>query len=134
MRLNVFDFLSSSPQTFIFNRRSNQTNFGGVLSIIYLLIFISITGLYLISYFNEDNYSIQYLFQEKSLTTEEEINRYKSDRYDPPFNICASLYIDAEKELADRFEIRRYNNILFSQVNTSICHNIKIPDLNWMIV
>ena len=134
MRLNALDFLSSSPPNFIFNRRSNQTNFGGVLSIIYLLVFITITGFYLLSYFNEDNYYIQYLFQEKSLTTEEEINRYKSDRYDPPFNICASLYINAEKEVADRFEIRRYNNILFSQVNTSICHNIKIPDLNWMIV
>ena len=69
MRLKALDFLSSSPPNFIFNRRSNQINFGGILSIIYLLVFITITGFYLLSYFNEDNYYIQYLFQEKSLTT-----------------------------------------------------------------
>ena len=28
MRLNGFDFLTSAPQNFIFQRKSNKTNFG----------------------------------------------------------------------------------------------------------
>ena len=67
MRFDSFDFLSSPPQNFIFQRRTNRTNFGGFLSFIYLLIFLTITGFYLISYFNEDDNSIQYLYINKIL-------------------------------------------------------------------
>ena len=135
MRLNSLDFFSSSPHSFIFHRRTNQTNFGGVLSLIYLLLFIVISGFYLISYFNEDNYFIQYIFQEKPLTAEEIDQKYKSEIYNPSFNICSSLYIKANEEISKRFEIRRYNSLIaFTEVNTSICHNMKIPDLNWIVV
>ena len=135
MRLNSLDFLSSSPQNIIFNRRANQTNFGGILSLIYLLLFFIISGFYLVSYFNEENYFIQYLFQEKPLTTEEIDQKYRSEIYNPSFNICSSLYIKANEEISKRFEIRRYNSLIaFTEVNTSICHNMKIPDLNWMVV
>ncbi len=134
MRLNGLDYLSSAPKTFIFQRRSNKSNFGGALSLINLTIFAIITIFYLFSYLNEDNYAIQYLYQEKTLTGEETSERYNNERFNPYFNFCVSFNIKAEKEIKDRFGIRRYNNILFSQVNTSTCQNIKITDLNWMIV
>ena len=63
-----FDFLSSAPRNFIFQKYSNKTNFGGLLSVLYLILFLIISLYYLISYYNEDNYSIQYIFQEKLLT------------------------------------------------------------------
>ena len=135
MRLNGLDFLSSSPHSFIFRRRTNQTNLGGFLSLIYLLILLIISGFYLIYYFNEDNYFIQYIFQEKPLTTEEIDQKYKSEKYNPFFNICSSLYMNAYESISKRFGIRRYNSLIaFTEVNTSICHNMKIPDLNWIVV
>ena len=134
MRLIGFDFLSSSPQSFIFQRRSNRTNFGGVLSLIYSLVFLVIASFYLVSYYNQDNYSVQYLFQEKYITEEEIYKRVESDIYNPKFNICIDIKVDGDKEIAERFQIRRYNNIVFSQVNTSQCQNIRFTDLNWLVV
>lgn len=132
--MNAIDFLSSSPQIFILERQSNRSNFGGFFSLIYTIIFLIISLYYLISYYNEDNYSIQYIYQEKTLTDEDTLKMVESERFNPYFNFCVSFNIKAEKEIKDRFGIRRYNNILFSQVNTSTCQNIKITDLNWMIV
>ena len=36
--MNKLDFLSGAPKTLIFEKSSNKTNFGGVLTIIYLII------------------------------------------------------------------------------------------------
>ena len=57
-----FDFLSSAPRNFIFQKYSNKTNFGGLLSVLYLILFLIISLYYLISYYNEDNYSILYYY------------------------------------------------------------------------
>ena len=36
--MHGLDFLSGAPKTLIFEKGSNKTNFGGVLTIIYLII------------------------------------------------------------------------------------------------
>ena len=129
------DFLSSAPRSFIFQKKSNRTNFGGVLSLLYILVFLIISSFYLVSYFNEDNYLIQYLYQEKFITEEEILKRVGSDTYNPKFNICFDIKVKAEeKEIAERFQVRRYNNIVFSEVNKSVCQNIRFTDLNWLVV
>ena len=134
MRLNGFDFLSSSPHSFIFQRRANRTNFGGILSLLYLLVFLIISSFYLVSYFNEDNYSIQYLYHEKFITEEAILKMVYSDRYNPKLNFCLDLKVDAHKKVADRFQIRRYNNILYSEVNRTTCQQFRVTDLNWLVV
>ena len=135
MRLNGLDYLSSAPQTFIFQRRSNKSNFGGALSLINLTIFAIITIFYLFSYLNEDNYAIQYLYQEKTLTGEETSERYNNERFNPYFNFCVSTTVEAEKEISERFGIRRYNGLIFfSEVEKSKCYQMKASDLNWVIV
>ena len=37
-KMNSLDFLSDSPRTYKFQRRSNKTNSGGVLTLIYFII------------------------------------------------------------------------------------------------
>ena len=103
MRMISFDFLSSSPHSFIFQRRANRTNFGGVLSLLYLVVFLIISSFYLIKYFNEDNYTIQYLYHERFITEEEILKRVESDRYNPKINFCPSIKVKAEKEITNRF-------------------------------
>lgn len=134
MRLAGFDFLTSSPQNFIFNRRSNKSSFGGVLSLIDVLLFLSIAIFYLFSYLNKDSYSIQYLFQEKGLTNEEIRAKINNERFNPHFNICSSLTIDADNETKSRFQMRRYNGLIFfSEVDLPSCQNMKVSDLNWVL-
>ena len=48
MRLNFLDILSDSPKNFIFKKEANKTNFGGFLTIIFLLVFLLFTILYIL--------------------------------------------------------------------------------------
>ena len=134
MRMISFDFLSSSPHNFIFQRRANRTNFGGVLSLLYLVVFLIISSFYLVKYFNEDNYTIQYLYHERFIPEKEILKRVESDRYNPKIHFCPSIIVDAEKEIADRFKIRRYNNILNSEVNLTQCLDYRMTQIDWLLV
>ena len=135
MSLNVLDFLSSAPQSFIFQKKSNKSSFEAALSLIHLTIFLIISIFCLVSYINEDYYTIQYLYQEKTLTNEENLERIDNERFNPYFNFCVSIIVNAEKEIAERFGIRRYNGLIFfSEVDTPKCHQIKVSDLNWVVV
>ena len=134
MRMLSFDFLSSSPQSFIFQRRSNRTNFGGVLSLLYLIVFLITSSFYFVGYFNQDNYLIQYLYHERFITDEEILKRVESDRYNPKLNFCPSIIVKAEKEIENRFKIRRNNNILKSEVNLTQCLNYRMTDIDLLLV
>ena len=133
MRLNGFDFLTSAPQNFIFQRKSNKTNFGGVLSFIYLLIFLTITSFYLVSYYNEDDYSIQYLYQEKVLTNKEQREMINSTRYNPYFNFSFNLSVFEDKELEDRLKIIDNYHIFNHEINKSKSRKLKLQEIDWYI-
>ena len=61
--MHSFDFLSNSPKFLIFQRNSNKTNLGGVLFIIYIIIILCISFVYLYDFltdFSSDNkYEVQ---------------------------------------------------------------------------
>ena len=67
MGITRMDILSNAPQNFIFHNKSNQTNFGGILSLIFFIIALVIIIFYLINYFAEDDFSIQYSYYQKSI-------------------------------------------------------------------
>lgn len=91
MGLNNLDFLSPSPKAFIFQENSNKTNFGGVFSLIYFLIFIILSIYYLSLYILDDNYSLEYFFYEKILDTKQYIKKINDERYNPLFNMNVYL-------------------------------------------
>ena len=56
-----FDFLSEPPKNFIFQKSSNETNFGGFCFIIYMLFIIVIVIYSLIDFFYlSEKYTIEY--------------------------------------------------------------------------
>ena len=61
--MNSIDLISDSPKFFIFQKKSNETNLGGLLFIIYLIIALYIIFVYLFDYFydlyNNNIYDIQ---------------------------------------------------------------------------
>ena len=54
------DFLSFPPHLFIFKKNRNKTTFGGVLFLIYIIIMIGITFVYIIDYAYNDKYMIEF--------------------------------------------------------------------------
>ena len=66
MRLNVLDILSDSPKNFIFQKEANKTNFGGLLTVLFLSAFLLLSMLYILDYkervYDLDSaYEIEYL-------------------------------------------------------------------------
>ena len=55
-----FDFFSDSPITYILQKKSNKTKFGGFLFIIYMIIMIFISLAYILDYCVNDKYIIEY--------------------------------------------------------------------------
>ena len=53
------DFFSQSPNIFIFHKESNQTTFGGILFLIYLLIMIIISLIYILDYALNNKYIVE---------------------------------------------------------------------------
>jgi len=58
--MNSLDIFSDSPKYFIFQKETNKTNFGGVLTLFFSLIMIFISILYLFDFYDMNNYSIEY--------------------------------------------------------------------------
>ena len=48
--MNPIDLISTSPRTFIFQKKSNKTNLGGILTLIYLIFLIILFVLYFFDY------------------------------------------------------------------------------------
>ena len=108
MGLHAIDFLSDQPRNFIFQKTSNKTNLGGILSLIYLIIFLIITVSYFVFYALKDNYSIEYLQNERALTEKEFEKYYYDPKYNPKFLFDYILFIEKEEgtyNAGDRFKL-----------------------------
>ena len=54
------DFLSESPKVFIFQNEKNKTDFGGILFLIYIIVMILISLIYIADYNMNDTISYDY--------------------------------------------------------------------------
>ena len=91
--MKKFDLLSQPPRTFIFERISNKTYFGGVLTIIYFQIMIFISIYYIYNYIIGDKY--EYFYSYRELTEEQKKKAFAGFDTNPPIHIK----IDAINEL-----------------------------------
>ena len=57
--MNYLDFLNDPPHHYIFGKRRNKTKFGGMLFLIYLIIMIFISLLYILDYAIHEQYDIE---------------------------------------------------------------------------
>ena len=104
MRLNKLDFLSNAPKIFIFQKHSNKTHFGGVLTFILFIIILILFAYHLIIFITEEDYSIQYLREEKYLYDKEVISRLYDNRYNPYTQFYLELLI-GNKFLSNNYVI-----------------------------
>ena len=134
MRFHKVDFLSSSPQGFIFQNSSNKTNFGGVLSVIYLIILIIIIASYLVFFLIEDNYKIEYLYYEKILTPKERTEKRSNPKYNPKIDFDIHLYQGNKEDTEDRFIIKDFYQKGYPTINKIGKYNKHITEVDWIIL
>ena len=88
MLFSKLDFLSSPPQFYFLNKRTNKTIFGGILFIIYILIIMNIFISYILDLCLNDKYDIRYSLY-KNFTIAEENN--KIEEFNPVLNFSFNL-------------------------------------------
>ena len=110
MGFNKFDLLSNAPKNFIFQHHSNKTNFGGVLTLVLLIISLIIFSYYLISFITEEDYSIQYIKYEYITSTEERDKKKNDTRYNPNIIFGFELRYTNWTSLPDDFVLVNLSN------------------------
>ena len=114
VRLNCLDFLNISPNFFIFQSKTNKTNFGGFLFLIYIIIMILISLAYILDYALNEKYEI-----ETSTIT----YRYKSfdASPNPEIDIQVTLYLKEDMtNMTDRFFMKLNNHYYKGVYNQTI--------------
>ena len=64
--MNALDFINDSPRVYIFQKSSNKTNLGGILTLLYLIILALITFVYLYDYFENyyNKFEVNYFYNQ----------------------------------------------------------------------
>ena len=108
--MRKIDILSQSPNNFIFQKESNQTLFGGVLSLIFLIIAFLILISYRVRFYINNQYEVTSFFShEVAFSESQRIEFEQSKEYNPILKLSFSLVDDHGKPLSDRFILVDFN-------------------------
>lgn len=91
--MNKLDFLSKEPKALIFGKNSNKTNFGGVLTLIYLIIVLIIAIAYIYDFSKNKKYEINYTYDYQYHNEAEFISKRNNDENTNP-KLVYNLNID----------------------------------------
>ena len=88
MFIRKLDLLSSPPQMYILQQKTNKTLFGGILFIIYIIIMLNISLIFTPNYALNDKYNVRYSFY-NDFSNNEEYN--KNEDLDPKLNFSLNI-------------------------------------------
>ena len=126
--MKLLDFLSNSPKNFIFEKDSNKTTFGGVLTIIYLIALLIIAFIFIYNYETNNKYIITYGHYQRSVSSYEEVKHLSNDpKYNPTLEFIFNLTDLQRIPLSDNFIILDYQNGKIIERNKPI--EYKVSDL-----
>ena len=122
MGLNVLDFLSSSPNSYIFQSTSNKTNFGGVCQLLSIILILGFAIYYLIIYFKKDDYSIEYSSymydMKRSISDEDKKFEFGYDIF------SRGIYSDNKELVSKKFSLMKFGPNETIPRSTIISENI----------
>jgi hypothetical protein len=102
--MNILDIISDSPRTYIFQKGSNKTNFGGIFTLIYLIAILLITTFYLYDFFTYEKY--EYNDYTKVFQDEKQREEKKNDiHYNPFIGFSFEIQDDIGNNFNDNFTI-----------------------------
>ena len=115
--MHSLDFISGFPNLYIFQKKSNKTNFGGFLFLIYLIIIISIIVYYIVDYEKNNKYIIQ-SFTHFNILSEEEIEeRNKNVTFNPFINFKFDIH-GINEEFNKKIKLSDIKNKIYVGRNT----------------
>ena len=89
--MHFLDFLSEPPKIFIFKKEKHKTNFGGILFLIYIIVMILISLVYIADYNNNEKYSYE------ALTIDNKARDKKNDKELNPILDISINFLDIDK-------------------------------------
>jgi hypothetical protein len=104
--MNNIDFLANSPNVFIHRQENNKTNFGGILFLLFIIIMIFISLVYIITFFKNDKYDIQY--SPVYLDDQKKYSLAEDEIYNPSMEFTIKLS-GVKEELSERYLVRDSN-------------------------
>ena len=106
--MNFFDFISDSPRTYIFQKSSNKTNLGGVLTLIYLIILALIIFLYLYDFFKNyfGKYEVSYFYNQ---FRDETYKDEQKEEFNPLIDLSFKVVDEEGESLTEEFGILLYD-------------------------
>ena len=107
------DFLSDSPKIFIFGKDTYKTNFGGIIFLIYIIVMIIISLIYLLDYAANETYSFEALTLHNKTSDENETNKMLADEKFNPFLDISIKFKDIDKFAVHHFG---YNGLLLEDL------------------
>ena len=131
--MNKIDFLSGSPDIFIFGQKSNKTQLGGYLTMIYFIIVLIISIAYMYDYYANNKYSVLYIHQRDILTDEERKKIVEDENLNPEITFKIKLTNSNEKSF---YLCQSKGNNYFDYFNISEeCeYKSKVYDFYFMIM
>ena len=108
--MHSLDFLSESPKYFIFQKGANKTNLGGVLFLLYILIIMSISFVYLYDYFTGKTYIVESSLIEDLIDDKKEKELLENDEINPIKNFRIELYHTNGTKLSKYFLVKDANS------------------------
>ena len=132
--MHPLDIFSDSPKYFIFQKETNKTNFGGVLTLIFSLIMILISFLYYLDFIDLNDYSIEYSHI-MNLTLDEDIPKLNSNPdLNPNLTFLLEITKANGKPLSERFILYDLTeNKPIKRKNNYMCFNKRISDFHFAI-
>ena len=125
--MNCFDFISTPPNLFVFQKSSNKTNLGGFLFIFYLLICITISVFYFYDYLTNDKYTVSYKYMNDAVDEEDEEIYLNNTNYNPEIEFAFDMSNYFYENISGRFLLFDYNEEKF--IGRNQFYKRKISDL-----
>ena len=61
--MNILDIISDSPKIYIFQKSSNKTNLGGIITLVYFIILVLISIAYIYDFYHANYFQFNYFFK-----------------------------------------------------------------------
>ena len=107
--MKALDFLSESPNNYIFQKKIYKTNFGGFLFLIFAIIMITIAASYIIDYTLNDKYEIEYLKIINQIKNKDLVEMQKDPNLNPTLEFKVSV-INSPEQISNNFMFFHYSD------------------------
>ena len=109
--MQTLDFISKSPNFYIFKEGANKTHLGGFLFLVYILIIVLLAVVYFYDYFSNDKYKFTYSLDQKNSSFFEENEQIQS-----VINTDLNFIVTLAKDEPDSYMINN-NNFIVVDIN-----------------